>query len=123
MCYSVPCLLSSAVTITLYMSTGLIAGIVVVCVVVYLLTFLAGCGGGVLVIEHIVYQKKTKQSTCMLCVGRRNKKMTSSVGVSITSSYICKSALMYMQHIHSLILMLLYSQEKIWFIVDGVPLW
>ena len=56
------CLLSSVVTITL--STGLIAGIVVVCVVVILLTFLAGCGVGVIV--HVVYQKKSKQSS-MLC--------------------------------------------------------
>ena len=57
-------MLSSAVTITL--STGLITGIVVVCVVVYLLTFLAGCGVGV--IGHVVYQKKSKQSTGVLCV-------------------------------------------------------
>ena len=48
------------------LSPGLIAGIVVVCVVVYLLTFLAGCGGGV--IGYVVYQKKTKQSTGVLCV-------------------------------------------------------
>ena len=69
-CHGVPCLLSSAVTITL--STGLIAGIVVVCVVVYLLTLLAGCGVGV--IGHAVYQKKSKQSTGVLCVRRRNRK-------------------------------------------------
>ena len=56
------CLLSSVVTITL--STGLIAGIGVVCVVVILLTFLAGCGVGVIVL--VVYQKKSKQSTSML---------------------------------------------------------
>ena len=61
--------ISSAVTITL--STGLIAGIVVVCVVVYLLTFLAGCGVGV--IGHVVYQKKSKQSTGVLCVQRNRK--------------------------------------------------
>ena len=61
---------SSAVTITL--STGLIAGIVVVCVVVYLLTFLSGCGVGV--IGHVVYQKKFKESTGVLCVRRRNRK-------------------------------------------------
>ena len=69
-CHGVPCLLSSAITITL--STGLIAGIVVVCVVVILLTFLAGCGVGV--IGYVVYQKKSKQSTGVLCVGRRNRK-------------------------------------------------
>ena len=45
------------------LSTGLIVGIVVVCVVVILLTFLAGCGVGVIV--HVVYQKKSKQSTSM----------------------------------------------------------
>ena len=38
----------------------------VVCVVVILLTFLAGCGVGVIVL--VVYQKKSKQSTGMLCV-------------------------------------------------------
>ena len=69
-CHGVPCLLSSAITITL--STGLIAGIVVVCVVVILLTLLAGCGGGV--IGHVVYQKKSKQSTGVLCAPRRNRK-------------------------------------------------
>ena len=58
-----PHLLSSAVTITL--SSGLIAGIVVVCVVVILLTFLAGCGGGV--IAHVVYMKKSQQSTGVWC--------------------------------------------------------
>ena len=60
----IPCLLSSVVTTSL--STGLIAGIVVVCVVVILLTFLAGCGVGVIVL--VVYQKKSKQSTSMLNV-------------------------------------------------------
>ena len=69
-CHGVPCLLSSAITITL--STGLTAGIVVVCVVVILLTLLAGCGGGV--IGHVVYQKKTKQSTGVLCAPKRNRK-------------------------------------------------
>ena len=69
-CYGVPCLPSSAVTRT--MSTGLITGIVVVCVVVYFLTFLAGCGVGVMGL--IVYQKKSKQSTGVLCVRRRNRK-------------------------------------------------
>ena len=48
------------------LSTGLIAGIVVVCVVVNFLTFLAGCGVGV--IGHVVYQKKSKHSTSGLCV-------------------------------------------------------
>ena len=51
--------------------TGLIAGIVVVCAVVILLTFLAGCGVGVIV--HVVHQKKSKQLTSMhvyvVCVG------------------------------------------------------
>ena len=47
------------------LSTGLIAGIVVVCVVVNLLTFLAGCGVGV--IGYVVYQKKSKQTTSVLC--------------------------------------------------------
>ena len=47
------------------LSTGLVAGIVVVCVVVILLTFLADCGVGVIV--HVVYQKKSKQSTSMWC--------------------------------------------------------
>ena len=55
-------LLSFVVTL----STGLIAGIVVVCAVVILLTFLAGCGGGV--IAHVVYMKKSKQSTGVWCV-------------------------------------------------------
>ena len=68
-CHGVPCLLPSAITITV--STGLIAGIVVVCVVVILLTFLAGCGVGV--IGYVVYQK-TKESTGVLCVQRRNRK-------------------------------------------------
>ena len=48
------------------LSPGLIAGIVVVCVVVILLTLLAGCGVGV--IGYVVYQKKSKQSTGVLCV-------------------------------------------------------
>ena len=69
-CHGVPCLLSTAVTITL--PTCLIAGIVVVCIVVYLLTFLAGCEVGV--IGYVVYQKKSKQSTGVLCVQRRNRK-------------------------------------------------
>ena len=63
-------LVSSVVTITL--STGLIAGIVVVCFVVYLLTFLAGCGVGVM--GYVVYQKKSKQLKGVLCVQRRNRK-------------------------------------------------
>ena len=58
----IPCLLSSVVTTSL--STGLIAGIGVVCVVVILLAFLTGCGVGVIVL--VVYQKKSKQSTSML---------------------------------------------------------
>ena len=48
------------------LSAGLIAGIVVVCVVVYLLTFLAGCGVGVM--AYVVYQKKSEHSTSGLCV-------------------------------------------------------
>ena len=61
--HTINCLFSFiAITI---LPTGLIAGIVVVCVVVYLLTFLAGCGVGV--IGHVVYQKKSKQSTGVLC--------------------------------------------------------
>ena len=48
------------------LSTGLIAGIVVVCAVI-LLTFLAGCGVGVIV--HVVYRKNSKQSkSVLLCV-------------------------------------------------------
>ena len=81
-CHGVPCLLSSAVTITL--STGLIAGIVVVCVVVYLLTFLSGCGVGV--IGHVVYRKKSKHTT---------REVTSSVGLSITLPYLCMCVLIH----------------------------
>ena len=48
------------------LSTGLTGGIVVVCLVVNLLTFLAGCAVGVM--GYVVYQKKSKQLTGVLCV-------------------------------------------------------
>ena len=56
----------------------------VVCVVVILLTFLAGCGVGAIVL--IVYQKRSKPSTSMLCTV-----LCSTVGVLCSTVGVSRS--------------------------------